>query len=941
MTEEARKLADFIQDRSNNRREFIFSLQDVKEITEIGRKIDRLLDELKENGIIISYEHAGNKVSVIIFEQIKKDYDEKTESNGGGTVDTALETNKAYERIHKRVINQFIKEKYQNFAGADSIFKAYSDLFQLFVLVTDDSGKKQETDNLFSFVRNQMDESIDENFIKIIGPDGTGKSTFLSLLYVYLYDCFCKGEISKYPFYVNLHYYDSKVTEADTPNELDKKVEEKIEKDLSELIAISEKCNSGFLIIIDGKDKYYRTQLKSADILDNMVKKIKGHKKIICLGEKTNVHSYRERKQNNSLDVMTTYTFRFSPIYITEKDKWKDAIEKYCHIIHKEKFASNISERIGEFNIKEIDYNLLTMLGYCTKYNLRDIQSISELYDKYCMDYLGNSSKRLDTSIDLAYWYFMTELTIEQKRISDNWKEWELVHQHKTISNYLLALYYARLILECKQENVKRLECVFTNGINVFLKSILNNVPGGQNKVIEFCEMTFRKEGYRAQAQVAYLVGRVKDKALRGKARNLLKKQLEHIGDGIEKEDERNCDMTIELQRERNFLRRSLLVSMLYLGDCDAGVKLIKNFFDYPLMNEVNRAFYLQYYDDVRLAPESVNLEDDGQNSILYTSGVLLNYVNRQLMITKVSWEKKDIFEFQIRLFTLCSLVQIRLSLEKEKRQKTGLDEALLDDVHKVISLTLTNVQSNLADEMRFYLQMLEEDIKNNSFSRGHLYKDLYSVKDIQRTGWLEKIKKRSIRVKRYENVAEHTYYAWLLGMLYLPEQVSSETEYSNDGKSSLEQYDKQKILDYLLIHDLAEWYIGDIPTEAKTQEDKEKENEAMRRIFMHDTYQSIQGTQGIAWMEKYRNIWKQFQSEPDNINGKIANEIDLIQAIYQFCVYKSEGADFKDGKEEEWKNERNKIKTSIGQKILNEVVIKNFKDIFPESNPDTEIQKD
>lgn len=41
----------------------------------------------------------------------------------------------------------------------------------------------------------------------------------------------------------------------------------------------------------------------------------------------------------------------------------------------------------------------------------------------------------------------MTEDFIDQSIIYSNWREWELVHQHKAMSNYLLALHYSDLIL--------------------------------------------------------------------------------------------------------------------------------------------------------------------------------------------------------------------------------------------------------------------------------------------------------------------------------------------------------------------------------------------------------------------------------------------------------------------------------------------------------------
>lgn len=927
MTEEVRKLAEYIQDKSDNSAELVFDLQDVKEIPEIERKIDRLLNTLKKEGIILNYTRKDASITVTIAQNAIWNDVQNTETMIDDTLWNIIGKR---DTIHERVMKQFIKDRYRNFEGDNATFLQYSDLFKLFVQVMDDELQEQKVDDLFQFVLDKIDEIKDENYIKILGPDGTGKSTFLSILYVYLYQCFQERKLTQYPFYINLHYYDSAVTNADAIDELDKKVEEKMKEDLKELIEISRDNNkAGFLIIIDGRDKYYRSQLHSEKTLDKIVAQIKGHKKIICLGEKTNVHSLRDREEKDNPDFRMAYTFRFSTINIQKKDKWESAARQYCQIMNKLKEVKTITDCIMRFKIKEVDYNLFTILERCSEICvLSNVRFISNLYNKYCRAYLGDDAK-LSISTDLAYRYFMTDSIIEQRYISEHWREWELIHQHKSISNYLLALHYAELILEKELEDVEQLECVFTNGINVFLKSILNEKKSSQRKTIDFCRKMFQKGTFKAQAQAAYLVGRIDDEYIKEEAKEILAEQLKRIKD---KKEEGNIDKRAsEKEREFNFLYRSILVSMLYLGNDRVGAEFLDSLFRSPVMNEVNRAFYLQYYDDVRREPERVNLKDDGKAPILYTSGVLLNYINMRLQEPEMLWKASQKYEFQIHLFTLCSLVQVRLN--------QNIDAGILEELCKVIDLTLKKVKNRLNKEMRYYLQMIQEDIKGKTFDISHLYNELYKLKEVQRRGWVEKIKagsikKGGVKVKPgflYENVVEHTYYTWLLGMLYLPESLSSDDKNYNfdDEDCDYNKYDKKKILDCILIHDLAEVYVGDKLPKEETEDHKKRENECMRRIFMHDIYA------GIAKMDDYRAIWKYFDLMSSDINGKIAKEMDIIQAIYQFCVYKEMGAEFDAEKETEWREEKEKIETCIGCKILDEIVVKNFKDIFPESNPD------
>jgi len=686
-------------------------------------------------------------------------------------------------------------------------------------------------------------------------------------------------------------------------DELNIAIKEKIKEDLSGLLKLSEDNEkTNFLIIIDGNDKYDRTHLKSSISLEKILKNLKGHKKIICLGEKTNIHFYRERKTNAYIDNATNFTFYFSPIYINERQKWKDIIEKFCKIINITKEVKKICTSIDKFNVKEIDFNLLTVFGEVSKKrDLESISSISNLYYEYCLDYLEHDEKKLKTSIFLSYKYFMTDDFIHQSLISSNWDEWELVHQHKAISNYLLALHYSDLIFDGKEENFAQFQCVFTNGINIFLKSIINETLDKQKRTIKFCKILFEKGDFRAKSQAAYLLGRIKDIVLQNDAVKLLKEELKKC------EKEKNIKEK-EQKRQKYFVKRSILVSLLNLDDSTAGEILLKDLFDFPLMNEVNRGFYLQYYDDVpQRQPETVNLEDKGENKITHTASVLFNYVNTQLKIKKADWSVTMCYNFQIHLFTLCSLIQIRLH---EKQYNTERE-----DLCVILERAIDGLENNLEDNMLVYMLMLRDDIKNKVNNIGHLYNELYGLKDIQRKGWVEKIKADSIHIDRFENVVEHTYYAWLLGMLYLPETKPTGKHYA--------KYDKRKILNCLLIHDLAEAYMGDHLPEETTGLVKDSEKECMRKIFMHSLYP------GIGNMNSYKETWEKFDLYSDDVNGEIAKEIDIIQAIYQFCIYKRQGAVFEKSKEKEWRKERNKIRTFLGNKIFKEVVLKNFKDIL------------
>lgn len=902
-----------------NSRKVVFGTRHVEGISDVKIKMPRLLKSLKMKDLIEQYDiNSENNIEVSLtekgyryFDNISEDQnksDDHTNSDGPPEkkhsrrmADESQSKNAKYDMIHGLVMAKFIKKRYRDIKVSEKTFAEYSDLFKPFVQVTSDGTGEHEVDNLFEFVIDKIDVADNENYIKIIGPDGTGKSSFLSILYIYLYHCFCKKRIAEYPFYINLHYYDTIDLEGSSISELNQKVKSKINGDLSAMIELGKhNTDIKFLIIIDGNDNYSRTHLDTGLILNDALDKIQAHKKIICLGEKTTIHTYVGRNPGSFIDNMTTYTFRFSPIYISDREKWNDVIRGYCEIIDRKGQIWNIINCIDKFKVKEIDYNLLTIFGDCAaKHDLNNVSSISDLYQNYCLDVLKMSRKKFEYCIGLSYEYFMTSNHIEQKRIALNWQEWELIHQHKSVSNYLIAKYYARLILNYSPNKIEQLECVFTNGINVFLKSIINETRKSQITTIATCKELLEHGDYKAKAQAAYLLGRIEDSDLQDEARELLYNQSNNLK--IRGRDK-------EKKLEVYFLKRSICISLLCLEETSPASDLLKKLFESRKMNEVNRAFYLQYYDDVRLEPTRVYLRDEGK-AFEYTFGALVNYISNQLKIEEQDWTLRQTYGFQIHLFTLCSIIQVRL--------EKGVEQRYLDKLSELIAKTLDTAKSNLDINMQSYIIMLQEDINNKSFHVGHIYNELYGAKDIERSGWLDKIMVGSAGVSQYENIVEHMYYSWLLGMLYLPEQAPQHESVI------YKSYDKRKILDCLLVHDLAETYVGDKRPEEKSEEFIKKENECMHKVFMHDMYPKV------GKMDSYAAIYDNFRSESTDINGKIAKEMDIIQALYQYCVYKRKGAEFKDGKDAEWKKEKDNIKTSIGKKILKEVVLNNFSDIL------------
>ena len=106
-------------------------------------------------------------------------------------------------------------------------------------------------------------------------------------------------------------------------------------------------------------------------------------------------------------------------------------------------------------------------------------------------------------------------------------------------------------------------------------------------------------------------------------------------------------------------------------------------------------------------------------------------------------------------------------------------------------------------------------------------------MKNISRQGWIDKLS-----IKHPESVADHSYSMAIMAMVI----------------SDLENYDSEKILKMVLLHDLAESKIGDFTPEQITKDKKEKiENDAFKDII-----EQLPNTIKL----EYDKIWKEYQSK-------------------------------------------------------------------------------
>jgi putative hydrolase of HD superfamily len=139
-------------------------------------------------------------------------------------------------------------------------------------------------------------------------------------------------------------------------------------------------------------------------------------------------------------------------------------------------------------------------------------------------------------------------------------------------------------------------------------------------------------------------------------------------------------------------------------------------------------------------------------------------------------------------------------------------------------------------------------------------FKTAINLKNISRQGWIDKLS-----LKHPESVADHSYSMAIMGMLI----------------SDLENYDSEKILKMILLHDLAESKIGDYtPDEIDKDEKVRIENNSFFEI-----------TKKLPTIIKsqYDELLKEYQNHTTP-ESQIVHQIDKLEMALQAKTYQKEG---------------------------------------------------
>lgn len=795
-------------------------------------------------------------------------------------------------------------------------------------------------------------EGANRNILNLKGEHESGKSTFLSMLFIYILYKHTYHSFKYVPLYFNIEKYRKEGRNS-------RAIQSYFDEFVLSSIQISKKSNKPICLIIDGLNQYrmFGDDPDLGDYFDGVLKEF--------------IDTYK-----NSIIILSIDTFDnplgfYKSIFDTEGSNWKNSmyliyfnfisaisqkeaqlikIIKYVYKIKKKRnILENEIEKITHkiFGENIIDIPLAFLYNNIEEFSNNTNNLLHSINSQRLSNMLKNSVQRKEAG-EIAVRVFHNNETYakifpngSKKRPSI--KLFEYIKGHRFFYNFLIAQYYVTEINRLANCNPNANEIYADEFVNaVFPQPIFYsirqefNVREGKSDVQTCLELVINNKIKNIDcigiANLVYLLGR-----------NIGLENKKYLDISMYKHyKSKNRDRTDRFKSL--ILQRTIIISNIVAEDDEKSLKQkINNYLGDLIkdseIRDINRTFHLMYYQDTNnlmIVQRAHN--DSGKAKRLdfyYTYHTLVNRI-------KSTFESnKDRKLLEVNIFTLCDLINTRLRFNSYDESnptffysisRIKTIKYLLNGVINIIEKYLNNYNDKITNTIFLsFIQSCQENYKmfpaflvkdNNSvfLNPSILINQLYKLKSEERKGWLiqdhynegtmsKETYKAQINFPSVESVIDHIYITYLIGLLYLPERIKENPKYN-----------KQEILNIILIHDLGESYTGDLSPCMKGYADsKNKEDKFNKRLF--SSWMNLSNVDFSHQMYLW-NLWS--NKESSNINYKIANELDKLQLLYQLHMMSDTESRFSERRLQDLKNIESKIETPI---------VKNIKEIIIDHN--------
>lgn len=836
--------------------------------------------------------HEILKVNSDISENNSEISIKKNELMRGETVNSAEEILSMSTRYFKKNFLHLIDCADEEFVN---ICNKYSKMF--FPITSfEHFGKKEKLDGfLIDELARIINKSDEVNILKITGNSGCDKNALMQLLYLRIYKDSLIGNNSFIPAYIGLPFYEKKSYNKETS--IAKQIREELEHDLKPFVEYAKTHPERKpLIFIDGIRDCIFNKTLIEHILAEKLSDIRDLKRVVSVDTNFTVNKRRQKKVIALAPSNFEFIANINTVDLVDDDICEAFFKAFEGVYDIE--VANLPEKLRQLSFYEIDAYILRNMASIVQDNLENQSfSISDLYEALCMEMFNGSREMLLRASKVAFDFSYNEMEFEDNDVFSS-RLWRLIKRHKSYLDFLVSYYYINQLTECGENwDVAFFELVLPKEVTRFITPRLNDSYSNEEKVIQLCKRHFHDMGTLGKSEMTFWLGRIKNPKLAVEA----KQMLQEYYDEMIRTTSVNEYEDINVLKDRLFLLRGISVSLIYSGVDRIAEEYICRMIDDDIVNAINRGFHLEYYGDKSYMPNKnmLDFEDD-----ITTGEKTLKRLVKNLEAHFAKRTPSAILALD--LFTMCSLVQARI-----ETSHNDIDYQLKKYMETCVKFLETYLTRSIGlgnEKIDAYFHMVFKDFKayGNYGSPNaiacNIYNNYSKASDVKRTGWVD------LGIPDPESIVEHMYNTWLLGMLNLPATHDDEN------------YSKARILSMLMIHDLGETETGDVPKPLKVgkPEYDENENKVMSALFLKGTYP------GMPNLNEFYELWSEWRDQK-TINARIAKDLDILQALYQFCTYYTKFPDkFTDEKRLSWLSEYRDLNTEIGIQLYERIIRSN-----------------
>lgn len=801
----------------------------------------------------------------------------------------------------------------------------------------------------YSYIANLFEEhqGNNRNILNLKGANESGKSTFLSMLFLFLLFKHTFSSFKYIPLYFNIGPFRMKGLTG-------RQIQDEFNMFYKKVEILHNKANKPVCLIIDGLNQYqmFGDDKDLGTYFDEKLKYILRDKPeyIVVLSIDTFNQPLDFTKsifdREGSSWKSSSYLIYFNIIKVIQQKQEQlesmisdISIIKSLENINKDKVIKDLFKE----NIIDVPliflYNNINILG-------KDRENILYYINSQIIAIKLTTERKIEQAKHIAVQIFHHHKTFHDVFPNDLEnieliRVFEYIKGHTFFAYHLLAQKYVseikELVLSSNQKKVKNkssyLNAVFPQPILYAIRKAFE--VNAETKFVKDC------------------INRIANRRISGLDEIGMANLAYFLGGRVDVADQNSFDIiekcVSRLNQNDNTSRfkhlifnRTLIISKILVAQ-DENYKKIVNEYLYELINNgtsrnVNRIFHRMYYQDTyNLMSIIRTYSDEGLSTswdFYYTYHTLYNRI-------KESFDrgtKRRLIE--IELFTICDLISTRLKHDKNMNNcntyfytvsKLDTIKYILEGAVELIEIYLEIYENDISNsqfigyiknckrDFQLFPKHLESNNKKIYFHPSLIINQLNQIKYQDRQGWRIKDhhKFRSMTKDDYllqsentssvENVAEHVYITYLIGLFYLPNALENDDEYN-----------KQTILNIILLHDIGESMTGDCSPYLQEYDNiKSQENDINRSLLSSWMY-----LEGISFYEQMQ-LWDLWSNKVvGNENYVIASQLDKLQMIYQYSTLDDKNERFSENRRKEIERMADDITHPVVKKI-HQIIVK------------------